>query len=290
MGEQETMLVVTGANGRVGRLLRAVWHVRAAPGLRVMWVPRRGKSGPCWDILTGQAPGWPAGAVVLHLAGAVAGDTRALERNSAMIAPLLAACRSNRVIGILHASTAAVYAPSGRGAEEEERPDPQGAYGRAKLAAENALVSGLEAGDMALVRLRIGNIVGADALVGAARAGEKVLLDPVPGRPGGPVRSWLGPVTLARLIAQLARDMGSGEALPGILNLASDPPLSMASLLDAATIPWTYGPPRAGVIAAATLSLARLAALYDLPPVSAASLIAELAVVQEGMACAEGWP
>lgn len=290
MVRQETTLVVTGASGRVGRMLRGVWRARPVPGLRVSWASRRGESGLQWDILTDSAPEWPAGAVVVHLAGVVGGDEAALARNSAMIAPLLAACRRNRAAAILFASSAAVYAPTAGGAAEHDSPAPPGAYGRAKLAAERALVAGLPAGGMVLVRMRIGNVVGADALIGGSGAEGPVTLDPVPGRAGGPVRSWIGPATLARVLerlASLAAGQGPGTpsgTLPGIVNVASDPPLAMAELLDAAGIPWIPGPPNPSVIPSATLSLARLRGLCDLPPASPASLVAELALARGGMA------
>lgn len=303
MVRQETTLVVTGASGRVGRMLRGVWRARPVPGLRVFWASRRGESGLRWDILADPAPEWPAGAVVVHLAGVTGGGEAALARNSAMVVPLLAACRHNRAAAILFASSAAVYAPSAGGAAEHDPPAPPGAYGRAKLAAERALVAGLPAGGMVLVRMRIGNVVGADALVGGAGTGGPVTLDPVPGRAGGPVRSWIGPATLARVLERLA-ELAAAEAeaetvaaaeavasaarrgpgaLPGIVNVASDPPLAMADLLDAAGIPWVPGPPNPSVIPAATLSLARLRGLCDLPPASAASLVAELALARGGM-------
>lgn len=284
---QETCLVLTGATGRVGRLLNGAWRARPIPGLCVIRLSRGGGGGVSrWDIGAGPAPEWPAGAVVVHLAGATGGDERALSQNVAMVAPLVAACRQNRVAALLFASTAAVYAPSAGGAREEDTPAPAGAYGRSKLKAERALADGLAASGIRLLCLRIGNVVGADALIGGAAAGGQVILDPVPGQAEGPIRSWVGPVTLAGIIARLARHAATGGPLPDILNVANDPPLGMAGLLEAARIPWGWGPPDARAVPAAVLSLARLRLLCDLPPVTAADLVAELALAREG----EGTP
>jgi DNA-binding MarR family transcriptional regulator len=149
-----------------------------------------------------------------------------------------------------------------------------GAAGAARTARKGAEDSGLEGRGLGL--LRIGNVVGADALLGPRTDGGPVVLDPVPGRDGGPLRSWIGPVTLARVLAALCR-MACEDRLPSLLNLATAPPLPMADLLDAAGRAWRYGPPNPAVVPAAVLSAERLAALYPLPEARAGGLVAELA-------------
>ena len=76
--------------------------------------------------------------------------------------------------------------------------DPVSEYGRAKRDAEQALAKGLAGSGVGLTCLRIGNIAGADALLGgqAASGAAQVVLDPVAGQPMGPERSYIGPLTL----------------------------------------------------------------------------------------------
>jgi nucleoside-diphosphate-sugar epimerase len=266
-------VVVTGANGRLGALLRRAWALEPAAGLMPVWAGRGPDADLRWDILADPPPSLPEGAIVLHLAAVLRGDTAALGQNAAMAAPVMAAARQSGAAAVLVASTAAVYAPTAVPARETVDPAPTAPYGRAKLAAEVAFQA--ETGPRPVV-LRIGNVVGADALLGPRTDGGPVVLDPVPGRDGGPLRSWIGPVTLARVLAALCR-MACEDRLPSLLNLATAPPLPMADLLDAAGRAWRYGPPNPAVVPAAVLSAERLAALYPLPEARAGGLVAELA-------------
>lgn len=229
-------LIVTGATGKLGRMLRpffadAAWLSRGDP--------------------------WPEGrgGTILNLAG-VTDPHGPLEDNVTTAARAIheGARRGARVLLM---SSAAVY---GAGDFSETDPcAPLNAYGAAKLRMEGL------AGDATI--LRLGNVAGADALLG--RAQGQVMLDPV--GDGGPVRSYIGPVTLARVIAALV----AAESLPRILNIASPPPVTMAGLLDAAGIEWRFGPPREGVVARVGLATDRLAAICPLSPVTPADLVAE---------------
>jgi hypothetical protein len=51
----------------------------------------------------------------------------------------------------------------------------------------------------------------------------------------------------------------------------------MGALLDAAGLPWQFGPPRAETLARVELATARLEALLPLAPARPKSLVAELA-------------
>lgn len=269
-------VIVTGATGRLGRLLHRIWSAESPEGLAPLWSGRGEGIDLQWDILDGSAPCLPAGAVVLHLAAVLGGGPEALRRNSAMAVPVMAAARRCGARAVLFASTAAVHAPSAAPATEDTPPAPANSYGQAKLAAEAAFRG---AGGAPVVILRIGNVVGADALLGPRDDSGPIVLDPVPGRSGGPVRSWIGPLTFSRVLARLCRLAGDG-ALPPVLNVATDPPLAMADLLQAAGRNWRYGPPNPAVVPAAVLSCARLARLMELPRTSPAALAAELAVVE----------
>lgn len=193
------------------------------------------------------------------------------------------ACRDNGAAVLLAASSAAVYAPSAVPVTEEATPAPATPNGRSKLETEGLLARNCAEGGVPLVLLRIGNVVGADALFGP-RAPESppIRLDPVPGRDGGPVRSWIGPRSLGQALARLCLAAGAGDGLPPLLNLAQDPPLAMADLLAASGLPWAYGPPNPSVLPDAVLSTERLRHLVPLPRATAAGLLAELRALAPG--------
>jgi hypothetical protein len=79
------------------------------------------------------------------------------------------------------------------------------------------------------------------------------------------VRSWIGPVTLARVLGALAARAVAGDALPAVLNVAAPRPAAMADLLDAAAVPWRFGPPTPAVIPAVTFDTGLLQSLVALP-------------------------
>jgi hypothetical protein len=122
--------------------------------------------------------------------------------------------------------------------------------------------------------LRIGNIAGADSLLGT-RPEAEVILDPIPSAPTGPTRSWIGPITLARTLASLIEAALAGQHLPRTLNIAQSPALPMDALLDAAALSWRFGPPRPETIAHVSLGTSRLAGFVTLPPASPAQLVGE---------------
>ncbi|MFZ1470956.1 MAG: NAD(P)-dependent oxidoreductase [Paracoccaceae bacterium] len=257
---------MTGAGGKLGRLLRAAWVERPVAGLRPIWAGRGEGHDIQWDMLSGSVPELPPSATVLHLAGVVRGSEGQLAENSAMLPALVQASRAVR--RVLFVSTAAVYRP-GPLADEGDAPAPPNPYGRAKLLAEEALRA---QGLCPVTVLRLGNVAGADALLGP-RGADQIVLDPVPGRAGGPVRSWIGPKTLAHVLGALTM----AADLPDVVNVACTPPLPMADLLEAAGLPWRYGPETPAVTAEASLSIRRLASLVALPQADAATLTDEAA-------------
>lgn len=257
-------LTVLGATGRIGTLLRRAWGDGAA-----RWQARTPRAGHLhWDILNRPCPPGAAAGVVLMLAGgrAAGGQDAALARS------VLKAAAAQGAARVFLASSAAVYGP-GEGLAEDAAPAPVAPYGAAKLAAEAAAAGAA----VPVTILRIGNVVGADGLIGAAVPGPAVVLDPVPGRPRGPVRSWIGPVTLAAVLAALVARAGRGGRLPPVLNIAAPRPAAMADLLDAAGLPWGWGPPNPAALPAVTLATAALAALVPLPAETAdpARMVAE---------------
>lgn len=274
-------LLVTGAGGRLGRFLRAAWGGRTDLPFTPLYAQRSGAA------LQGPPLAWPMGAaaydgpslkggVLLHLAGGrgdLADNTRL-----ALIAAEVAAAEG--AAALLIASSSAVYAPAEGPMDESALPGPLAPYGAAKAAMEAAVTawaSGRAAAGLAgpkITFLRIGNVFGADQLIGGAPLDAPRLLTPVAGAEGGPLRSYIGPESFAEVIAALvARALAKGD-LPEILNLALSPPVRMADLLTAAGLTWAYGAEPAP-LPALELSLARLAALVPLPVADPAGMAAE---------------
>jgi len=220
-------------------------------------------------MLSSPPAGLPQGAVVLHLAGMTRGAGEDLRQNSAIVPGLLESCRRIGARRLLFVSTAAVYAPGPLAMAEDLPVMPASAYGRSKADAE-ALVRAQT--DVPVTVLRLGNVAGADALLGPRPAGGQIVLDPVPQVPGGPTRSWIGARTLARLLAALCL-----RQLPPVLNIAQSPPLAMADLLEAAGLDWCFGPFNREVVPVATLDVSRLQSICPLPAAAPVQLAAEAA-------------
>lgn len=274
-------LLVTGAGGRLGRFLRAAWGGRADLPFTPLYAQRSGaalQDPPLvWPMGAAAYPGPAlAGGALLHLAGGrgdLDGNTRL-----ALVAAEVAAAEG--AAALLIASSSAVYAPAAGPIAESAVPGPLAPYGAAKAAMEAAVrawaagraAAGLSAPSVTF--LRIGNVFGADQLIGGAPLETPRLLTPVPGVEGGPLRSYIGPESFAEVIAALvARALAQGD-LPGVLNLALSPPVRMADLLTAAGLTWAYGVEPAP-LPALVLSLAKLAALVPLPVAEPLGMAAE---------------
>ena len=259
-------LIVIGASGRVARRLRIAW---SATGTQVLWVSRSGG-----DLIWPDGappPPCPAakGAVVLVLAGVTPGPDADFSANVAIATRAAKAARGWGAAHILAVSTSAIYGPTDCGHEDADIA-PKSAYAQAKQAMERAI----SAPDV--TTLRLANIAGASQpfLNLMASAKPPVLDRFADGL--GPSRSFVGPVTLARIITALADHIARGTPLPGLLNIASPPPLAMADIVRAwgHTPLWRDAGPDA--VQRVHLDTARLAAYCPLPPVTAADLVAEI--------------
>ena len=256
-------------------MLRVLWG-RQLAGHPIVWsarTPAQDIDLP-WDIGADPAPVLPPGAVIVHLAGQTRGNAAELAENRRAVVGLGDAARNSRIGHVFLMSTVAVYGHQAGLIDEAARADPISPYGQAKLAAEQAAYQVLPPETLTI--LRLGNLAGADALLSSARRGP-VVLDPIPGQTGGPLRSYIGPRVLAQALASLILQ---DKALPDVLNLAQPPALAMADLLQACGADWRFGPYRAEAVPCVAVSTARLAACVDLPPATAQSVVADLTSLQ----------
>lgn len=257
--------LVIGASGRVGQLISRAWALDGAqPCLQ-----HRGAGldlpGPQmeWHPLSGQAlPRKYASMIVL--AGAVRGD---LGLNAQLAEACLKAAEAGGVNHVLLASSSAVYG-LGENLSESAPTHPVNDYGRAKLAAE-AVADTYRARGLSVTSLRIGNVAGADALLAGILPGKQVKIDQF-GDGKGPIRSYIGPQSLARLLAVLLE-----KPLPPVLNIASPCPVYMADLALAADADWAYQPAPPTAHQRITLDCALVSRLYSFGESSAADMVAE---------------
>lgn len=270
-------VLVTGSAGRIGRALRAIWGRNAAETFPILWQSRDSvRPGDLhWNIGQNPPPDLPPGLVVLHLAGKTSGD---VAQNVAITQAVCAAALAAQARHVFVLSTAAVYPPGPLPLDETVQPAPISPYGQSKLAAE--AVARQVLGGQATI-LRLANVAGADALLGTPR--PEVVLDPIEGQPGGPERSYIGPRMLAQVLAELLHRAAMGADLPPLMNLALQPPVAMADLLQARGQAWRFGPPRAAAVARVVLNTDRLAALMPVPLTSPQALITDVDSVP-------GWP
>lgn len=265
-------ILVLGASGKVGRLMRAHW---GAPGLATRWQGRRMGDAPGW---VAWAPGQPLppARVVLVLAGVTSGPPEALAENPRLGRAIARAAAAADGVGtILLASTMALYGRTPPGdATEDAAPDRPNPYGRSKLEMEQAMAAELSGPGPQLCALRIGNVAGADLLGDRVARGLPIALDRFADG-AGPVRSYAGPGLLARVVQALARRALAGERLPAVLNVAGQHPLAMADLMQAAGLGFAWTTAGAAAVPRIAMNCARLAALV--PPVPQAETAAGVA-------------
>lgn len=258
-------LLVLGASGRVGRLLSPAW--REATDLDVVEQFRQdGPSGALiWPDLSDPAPFLDLCArhgppdAILVLSGSVGGDPEALATNVRVARAAVDAAHLADVERVFLSSSSAVYGlDRGNPFREEDALDPVNAYGQSKI--EMEAVRGGKGGPR-ITRLRIGNVVGADALLTAARRARTeapLRLDQYPDG-AGPRRSYISPRAFARAIASLS----GAAAVPDVLNFAAPGPVAMADLLDAVGALWTWTPAPDPRTQSLVLDVSRLAAIHS---------------------------
>ncbi len=248
-------VLVLGSTGRLGRLLRQHWPAASAHHIR--WHGRTPPADPLFDIMADPNATRAAieGAdILVMLAGSTPASHADLEDNVTLTRCVLEASGNKPV---LIASSAAVY---GRApCVETSTLEPVSDYGRVKQRVEEIALRH----PAAKCILRIGNVVGADALLSGGREVRRlhVFAD---GR--SPERSYISPAQLAAVMEMLVTRIAGNRVLPEILNIACPRPVFMAELLEAAGLSWTPVPAPPGVIRSVVLNTDRLGALFAFAP------------------------
>lgn len=241
--------IVVGASGAVGRLLLPHWQRDAASlllqyrgaaapwdrGACLQWSPVEGA-----EALESWAASHAPPPCMIVLAGVTPAGGQDLAMNAVVAGACLAAARRIGIRRVLVASSSAVYGDHlDRAFCEHDTPRPVNAYGKAKHGMEQACRQ-QAAPDIELTCLRIGNVAGADALLAQMGKAGKHQLAIDRYRDGGtPLRSYIGPGTLADILLQLAL---LPSRLPETLNVGAPRPVEMAALADAAGLRWQPRP------------------------------------------------
>lgn len=258
-------VLVVGAGGAVGRLLARPWAAMGAPVILTSraGLQAAGLAAVRWTPGT-PLPALPPIAAMIVLAGTTPRSGGDLALSPAIARACRAAAQGLGVGRVLHASTAAVYgfrtaAPLEAAWSEDEVPQPGTDYGRARLLAEGVWADS----PIPATALRIGNVAGADALLAGRLPppAAPVALDTFADG-ATPMRSYIGPQTLARVLMALAQHPGP---LPPVLNIAAPQPVSMGDLARAAGLRWHPRPRPEAPDRALVLDTTLLQGLVPLP-------------------------
>ena len=256
-------LLITGGGGRLASLLRPL--LAQTTDWQIHGQSRRAADAENWhqlDPLTdsrGFARLCDGCDAVLHLAG-VTPATRHGDSTANVDLARVVAQATAQVPLVLAMSSVAVYGPSGRPLREGGATAPNTAYGRSKLAMEEVILE--QSNGPLITCLRLGNVVGADALMQGQPCPTELHAFPN-GRT--PERSYISPVTLARVLMQLIDRGLTRGTLPPVINVAAPEPVEMAALMRAAGLPWTPIPAPAGLDNRVVVSTLLLERLVDLP-------------------------
>ena len=236
-------VVMLGAGGKLGRLLRPRWSTEA------LWTTR--KEVDVTDTAALSQVLMHADAVFCF-AGATHGAQRPMSHNVDVARRTLDAADGAHVFLF---SSAAVYGALPGPCVEDGPTSPQSDYAAAKLQMEEMAA----AHPNPCTCLRLGNVAGADAILGGWR--PEFQLDQYPDD-HTPARSYIGPGKLAAVLAELA----ARTDVPQVLNVAAPHPVAMGDLLDAAGLQWSPKPATDRTIAKVHLNTSRLEHMVAFEP------------------------
>lgn len=265
--------LMVGASGMIGRMVRRAWTDDPDIAMRLVPQLRRRTTDEVdkvlyWAPLDGPEPferyvrfdGSPAALIML--AGVIPGPEADFSTNVGLAVACLEAAKASGCERVLIASSAAVYDSSSDMPLAEDAPCmPSSLYGASKLAMEQACAPYRDQG-MDVCCLRIGNVVGADALMRNARMGGALRIDRfADGR--GPTRPYIGPRSLARILSSLA---AWPERLPEVMNVAAPQAGDMSDLARAAGLDWDWACAPESAVQHVSLDTARLGHYYEFSP------------------------
>jgi len=291
-------VLVLGATGRIGRILRHCWQ-QVSPGQGslgdILWQRRaRVANHPVtaalnWAVfdpltdplaLTQAAQGR---AAILCLAGVIPGRGSGqgaggddLEANWHLAEAAIRAAATAGTPGgtrVLLASSAAVYGNQPGRLAETTPLRPANDYGVAKAEMEQRSAALAARLGVPLCALRIGNIAGIDAALGGWRPGFQ--LDQFADG-STPQRSYIGGLDLARVLGDLLRHPG----LPEVLNIAAPGLVQMGALLTAAGLDWVARPAPQTAIAQVELDCELLQGLSPLAPADAVQMVTQWRILE----------
>lgn len=263
--------LILGASGRIGRMLS---HHGLA-GIEPLWQFRRASDHPgtvIFDPLKGPPPQLRCGTV-LCLSGVINGTVLDLQCNLDLAEAALRIGMASGARRVFLTSTAAVYGRAQSPLSEDTRPQPLSDYGRAKAEMEDAALRLASQMNLQVTILRIGNVAGADALLGQPE-GAPIMLDRFADG-HGPRRSYIGPRDLAAVMAALLARGAAGRDLPAILNLSLPGVVAMADLLHEAGRSFAWKPASETALPVVALDTTRLAQFVPLPELSATRIVAD---------------
>jgi nucleoside-diphosphate-sugar epimerase len=245
--------IFLGASGRIGQLLQSVYSQDTIPSIDIKWQYRHPQSNLrdiiVWPDFSDPTPvvdyarsvGGIDGLFVFSspAAGADRQTPQALSLNITLVEQVIQAAKFAQIPRVIVASSSAVYGVGkGSAFSEQDTLSPANPYGQAKSEMEKRCTALAQELGVELCLLRLGNIAGADALLGAglmrSHNNGPVSLDIFPDG-CGPQRSYIGPQSLLTVLCDLA---AFSDTLPLVLNVAAQNPVSMNAILDAAGIPW----------------------------------------------------
>jgi nucleoside-diphosphate-sugar epimerase len=272
--------LLVGSTGRLGSVMMRHWLQAPRDGLSV--VPQTRQSADDSVLLWSPVGGGPLPKgefdAMLMLAGATPHASTPLSANAEIAEACLVAAEAAGIGRVLVASSAAVYgAGSGVPFRESDLTVPVNDYGRSKLEME-AVCETWRTRGLEVTSLRIGNVAGADMLLGFAE-GRAVTLDKFADG-SGPVRSYIGPRTLADVSGSL---LMTEDQLPPVINVAAPRPTTMEDLATAAGLEVDWRPAPPGATQSVVLDCSLVASLHRFgadacsPSAMVAEISAELA-------------
>ncbi|WP_299152893.1 NAD(P)-dependent oxidoreductase [uncultured Tateyamaria sp.] len=234
-------IVILGADSKVGRFLRPRWAASA------IWATRQDVDITDTPTLCATLRGADA---VLNLAGVTHRSDVPQTLNADLAHRVLDAAQTARAGRVFLMSTAAVYGNQKGPLTEDRQLAPRTPYGHGKHAMEQIA----SAHPHPCTIMRVGNLAGADAILGRWKPG--FALDTFPNG-HTPMRSYIGPTALARSLGALVHLRDA----PPVVNVAAPGAVTMGALLDAANLDWTARPAPSTAIADVTLDTTLLCTL-----------------------------